>query len=329
MYFGFDDDQLALRDAVAGLLEKRAGLPLLQQAWASPSSDGVWSVWKDLAEMGVQGLMAPESAGGSGMDWVTMALVLAEAGRAAVPLPLLETAAVGVPVLASAGDPGGSLSSLVDGSAVLTVRSGSGSDGLVAAASRADWFLLGSTLYRRDEVRIEPVESVDRTRDAAVVSPMGPGVAVGDSLQAGALATAAVLVGLGRALVQMTVDYVKDRHQFGVPVGSFQAVKHHLANATMQVEFAAPTVWAAAWEMSHPEDVGAAQVSRSVSLAKAMASDAAEQAARVALQCHGAMGYTDDYHLHFWLKRVWCLAPSFGAARQHRIRIGSQLGLSR
>ena len=332
MYFGFDDDQLALRDAVAGLLEKRAGLPVLQQAWASPSSDGVWSVWKDLAEMGVQGLMAPESAGGSGMDWVTMALVLAEAGRAAFPLPLLETAAIGVPAVASAGDPGGVLGALVDGSAVLTVRGGSGSGGLVPAASRADWFLLGSTLYGRDEVRIEPVESVDRTRDTAVVSPVGPGVVIGDSFQAGALAAAAVLVGLGRALVQMTVDYVKDRHQFGVPVGSFQAVKHHLANATMQVEFAAPTVWAAAWEMDRVgavDAVGAAQVSRSVSLAKAMASDAAEQAARIALQCHGAMGYTDDYHLHFWLKRVWCLAPSFGTARQHRIRIGSQLGLSR
>jgi alkylation response protein AidB-like acyl-CoA dehydrogenase len=333
VYFAFDDDQLALRDAVAGLLEKRAGLPYLQQAWADPASDATWSVWKDLAEMGVQGLMAPEAAGGSGMDWVTTALVLAEAGRAALPLPLLETAAVGVSMLLSAGDPAGILPSVVDGTAVLTVRGGSDEQTLVPASSRADWYLLGSTLYRRDEVRIDPVPSVDRTRDTAVVSPIGSGMPVegpaADPSEAGALATAAVLVGLGRALVRMTVDYVKDRQQFGVPVGSFQAIKHHLADATMYVEFAAPTVWAAAWEMDHAGQVGAAQVSRSVSLAKAMASDAAERAARIALQCHGAIGYTDDYHLHFWLKRVWCLAPSFGSARQHRVRIGSQLGLSR
>lgn len=329
MHFGFDDDQLAVRDAVAGLLEKRGGLPVLEQAWADPSADSVWSLWKDLAEMGVQGLMAPESAGGSGMGWVAAALVLAEAGRAALPLPFLETAAVGVPVLAAAGDPGRVLRSLVDGSAVLTVRSGSSADALTPASSRSDWFLLGTTLYSRDEVRIEPVQSVDRTRDTAIVSPVGAGFPVGDGVEVGALATAAALVGLGRALVQMTVDYVKDRNQFGVPVGSFQAIKHHLANATMHVEFAAPTVWAAAWEMDHADLVGAAQVSRSVSLAKAMASDAAEQAARIALQCHGAMGYTDDYHLHFWLKRVWSLAPSFGTAREHRVRIGSQLGLSR
>ena len=329
MFFGFDDDQRALRDAVAGLLEKRAGLPLLQQAWADPAADAAWSIWTDLAEMGVQGLMAPEAAGGAGMDWVTMALVLVEAGRAALPLPLLETAAIGVPLLAAARDPGGALPSLVDGSAVLTVRSGPADEALVPASSRANWFLLGTTLYRREDVHIDPVPSVDRTRDTAVVSPVGSGVPVGDPSDAGALATAAVLVGLGRALVQMTVEYVKDRQQFGVPVGSFQAIKHHLADATMYVEFAAPTVWAAAWDLDHAGTINAAQVSRSVSLAKAAASDAADRAARIALQCHGAMGYTDDYHLHFWLKRVWCLAPSFGTARQHRVRIGRQLGLSR
>ena len=346
MHFGFDDDQLAVRDAVASLLDGKASLPQLQAAWQDPTADAVWSVWQDLAGMGVQGLLAPEEAGGSAMDWVTMALVLAEAGRVALPLPLLETAAVGVPLVAAAGDPLGILPALVDGSAVLTVA-GAGVDGPVPAASRADWFLIGDALHGRMDVDIEPVSSVDRTRDTANVTPKAAGTPLAGAGEHpagagehpagagehpagageyGALASAAVLVGLGRALVRMTVDYVKDRKQFGVPVGSFQAVKHHLADATMQVEFAAPTVWAAAWEMSRPE-VGEAQRRRSVSLAKAMASDAAERAARIALQCHGAMGYTDDYHLHFWLKRVWCLAPSFGTARHHRVRLGRELGL--
>jgi alkylation response protein AidB-like acyl-CoA dehydrogenase len=81
--------------------------------------------------------------------------------------------------------------------------------------------------------------------------------------------------------------------------------------------------------MSRPDGAGAGQVARSVSLAKALASDAALRAARTALQCHGAMGYTDDYHLHMWLKRVWCLAPSFGSARRHRRLVGEQLGVNR
>jgi alkylation response protein AidB-like acyl-CoA dehydrogenase len=323
VFFGFDADQLVPRDALAGLLGKRAGLTLLNEAWVDPLGSEVWSVWEDLAGLGVQGLMAPETAGGSAFDWVTMTLVLTETGRVALPLPVLETAAIGVPLLAASQGPTGLLPSLIDGSAVLTA----GQPGaLIPYVSKADWFLIGETLYSRPEVTIEPVLSVDRTRDTGRVVPTGPGVALSGAPSlslVGALASAAVLVGLGRALVQITVDYVKDRKQFGVPIGSFQAVKHHLADAAMGVEFAAPAVWAAAWEMDHT----GADLSRSVSLAKALASDAAGKAARAALQCHGAMGYTDDYHLHFWLKRVWCLAPAYGTAREHRIRIGRQLAL--
>ena len=329
MFFGFDADQLALRDAVAGLLDARAGLPALRAAWSEPAGAEAWAVWPELARMGVQGLMAPEEVGGSAMDWVTMAVVLAEAGRVALPLPLLETAAVGVPLLVAAGDPADLLPALVDGTAVLTVPGAAGPDALVPASSTAGWFLVDGHLYGRDDVDISPVDSVDRTRDTAVVRPRREGTPVGDAADAGALGAAAVLVGLGRALVQMTVDYVKDRRQFGVPVGSFQAIKHQLADATMHVEFAAPAVWSAAWEMSHPERVPADQMSRSVSLAKGLASDAATGAARTALQCHGAMGYTVEYPLHMWLKRVWCLAPAFGSAQWHRRRVGGHLGLYR
>jgi alkylation response protein AidB-like acyl-CoA dehydrogenase len=318
MHFAFDEDQLALRDAVAGLLEKKAGPDYLQQSWTALE----WSLWEDLAAMGVQGLMAPESAGGSGMDRVTTALVLAEAGRAALPLPLAETAAVAVPVIT---DPD-LLSGLASGDLVATAGAGGTP---VPAASRADLFILDDVLYRRREVRLEPVTSVDRTRDASLVTPAGEGVPVPGASEEGALATAALLVGLGRAMVSITVDYVKDRKQFGVPIGSFQAVKHHLADAAMHVEFAAPAVWAAAWEMDHPELVDAEQRQRSVSLAKALANDGAALAARKALQCHGAMGYTDEYRLHFWMKRVWSLVPSFGDSNWHRRRIGRLLQIER
>ena len=336
MYFGFDEDQIAVRDAVAGFLEKRAGLAYLQGAWAEPASEETWSLWRELAGMGVQGMLVPEAAGGAGFDWVAMALVLAEAGRVALPLPLVETAAVAAPLLHAAGDPLGILGSVVGGETVVSVA---GADGAAApAASRAGWFILGGPegphLYSRDQVRAEPRTSVDRTRDLAVVVPAEPGtplpVPAGGALmaEAAAVATAAVLIGLGRALVDLTVGYVKDRKQFGVPVGSFQAVKHHLADATLHVEFAAPAVWAAAYALAHPEGRTASETTRSVSLAKALASDAATLAGRKALQCHGAMGYTDDYHLHLWLKRVWCLAASYGTAAEHRRRIGAALGVA-
>ena len=133
-----------------------------------------------------------------------------------------------------------------------------------------------------------------------------------------ALAAAAQLVGLGQRMLDMTVDYVKDRKQFGVPVGSFQAVKHQLADSLKELAFARPAVWRAASTLE-PRDV---------SMAKAMASDAASFTARRALQCHGAIGYTVEYELHRFLKQTWVLARSFGDAAWHRDRIAKELDIS-
>lgn len=331
MRFAFEDHQLAVRDTVGSLLEKRCDSGVLEQCWRSGSAEPLRPLWGELASVGVQGLLAPEASGGSQLDGLTMAVVLAECGRAALPLPVMETAAVAVPLITAAGDPSSALASIVDGSSIVTVASGV--SGHAPASSIADYFVVASggeaSLYGRDEVRIEPVQSVDRNRDLAAIVPAGVGArlcsegAVGDLA---ALASSAVLLGLGRALVDATVSYVKDRKQFGVPVGSFQAVKHHLANAHLAMEFAAPVVWAASHSCYPGGDV-AGERRRMISMAKAMASDAAAQAARVALQCHGAMGYTDDYPLHMWLKRVWCLAAAHGSAAAHTSLVATELGI--
>jgi alkylation response protein AidB-like acyl-CoA dehydrogenase len=113
----------------------------------------------------------------------------------------------------------------------------------------------------------------------------------------------------------MTVEYVQQREQFGVPIGSFQAVKHHLADALKELAFARPAVWRAAATM----DV------RDVSMAKAMASDSASFAGRQALQCHGAIGYTVEHDLHRYLKQTWALARTHGDAAWHRDRIATFL----
>lgn len=320
MHFGFDDEQLAVRDTVGSLLDKQFPLEGLQQVWADGDAQTLRGLWAELAAIGVQGLLAPESAGGSGLDDVTLALVLAETGRAALPLPIAETAAVGVPLLADAGDPGGVLAGLIGGDLVLTMATGSAR--LAPAASLADLFIVDGALYRRREVEVEGVTSVDRTRDLGRVTPLRAtsGVPLPSTtvIDRGALAAAAQLIGIGREMVRVAVDYVKQRHQFGVAIGSFQAVKHQLADAHLQMEFAAPAVWAAAVT---PDDT------KAVSLAKALASDAALAAGRAALQCHGAMGYTDEYRLHLWMKRAWSLAAAHGSAGWHRDRIAKELGI--
>ncbi len=132
-----------------------------------------------------------------------------------------------------------------------------------------------------------------------------------------ALGAAAQLVGLGVRMIEMTVDYVKERTQFGAPVGSYQAVKHHLASAHVKIEYARPVVYRAAYAIAHDEP----DRRRDVSFAKVYAGDAAGAAARAALQCHGAIGYSFEYDLHLWMKRAWVLQTAWGTAAFHRNRV--------
>ena len=140
---------------------------------------------------------------------------------------------------------------------------------------------------------------------------------MGDDAGRLALGAAAQLVGLGQRMLDLTVDYVKQREQFGVPIGSFQAVKHHLADALKELAFARPAVLRA----------GATMEARDISMAKALASDAASLTGRQALQCHGAIGYTVEYDLHLYLKRAEALARTWGDAAWHRRRVATALGL--
>jgi alkylation response protein AidB-like acyl-CoA dehydrogenase len=329
MRFALTVDQAALRDALRDLLARECPPAVVRQAWPGGDRARVDAVWARLAEMGVIGAAVPEDAGGLGLGATDVVALLEETGRAALPQPIVETAFVAGPLLAAAGDPGGLLADLIDGALLVAW----GEPPLVAHARSADVLLLdeGSAVRRlaRGEATVTPVESIDGSRGLGRVDP-----AAGETLNAdfeaiaaardrGALGTAAQLVGLARRMIEMTTGYVAERRQFGVPIGSFQAVKHQLAGALLAVEFAAPAVARAAWSI----DTNAATAGRDVSMAKALASEAAERVAQVALQCHGAIAYTVEYDLHLWLKRAWALAPAWGSAEEHRARVGAALGL--
>ncbi|MHB1711023.1 MAG: acyl-CoA dehydrogenase family protein [Acidimicrobiales bacterium] len=224
----------------------------------------------------------------------------------------------------------------------------------VPAADGADLLMLhtpsGIHAVRGADVSVTPVSSLDPTRRLGTVTwEPSPGtlVASGETAHAAwsvladraSVATAAELLGLADRMITMAADYSKDRRQFGKPIGSFQAVKHLLAGAQVKLEFARPAVFAAAWALDNralPEtDHGVPHScrytslvpdsARSASLAKAYASDAATEAARVSLQVHGAIGYTWECDLHLYLKRTWALAESWGSAAEHRNRILSSL----
>jgi alkylation response protein AidB-like acyl-CoA dehydrogenase len=339
--FAFTDDQVLFRDTVRDLLAKEVQPEQVRFAWLD--EDGrLPDVWHALAEMGVLGVQVPEAHGGLGLGESDLVLLLEEAGRVALPDPLVETAAVAAPLLAeaAAGSGGGAagvaeawLPRIVGGDAIVAV---SLDDGPLSHGGDADLLIAhrGGMLVAVPGDRVDAVgqASVDGARTLATVAWDAADEVVlardeaADALVAlardrGALGTAAVLVGLGQHVLDLTVAYVKERHQFGVPVGSFQAVKHHLADAALRLEFARPVVHGAAWSLATQQ----ADAHRAASHAKVAASEAAALAGRKALQCHGAIGYTVEYDLHLWLKRIWALAAAWGGPLEHRRVVAESL----
>ncbi|MCB1031474.1 MAG: acyl-CoA dehydrogenase family protein [Acidimicrobiales bacterium] len=357
MRFAFTEDQLAFRDAVKELLAKECTPEVVRAAWpegtdahgarkgegARADAVQVDKVWSDLAEMGVLGIAVSEANGGLAMtetDWVLLA---EETGYSALPHPFLETACVVAPLLDQIDDPHGVLGELLDGSR----RAGAVSlNGTLVPWGDAVTYLLtidrrsnGQWVASRIEGGLAVGDTAEQHRTLADVMDAGRrvvrlgawrtdgGLVEGDPAQRafdrGALGAAAQLVGLSRRMLDMSVAYVAERKQFGVAIGSQQAVKHHLADAAMGIRFAAPVVYAAAWELATNQPTA----SRTVSTAKALASEAARTTSRHALQCHGAIGYTVEYDLHLYLKRAEALSRSWGDAAWHRRRVASILGI--
>ncbi|MFJ9377456.1 acyl-CoA dehydrogenase family protein [Streptomyces sp. NPDC101455] len=165
----------------------------------------------------------------------------------------------------------------------------------------------------------EPHASLDPARRLFPTPTSGELLAVGPHVAAAAahaltwarLATAAQALGVGLALLDRTVAYAKQRSQFGVPIGSFQAVKHQLADAKVALEFARPLLFGAALTMTE-SDVAAAKVT---------ACEAAYRTARTALQLHGAIGYTAEYDLSLWLTKARALRASWGSPSECRAAV--------
>ncbi len=303
MKFTLGEDRVDFAAAVRKALTDGCDPTVVRAAWDGDLDPAIWST---LVEMGTTD---PE------LDWVTRVAVAEEIGRAALPHPWVESAFVCGPATGAAcfGSTDLGTAPYVPAGADVDVVLVRAEDGYAIVEGAA----LGTT----------PIETVDRSRRLVELTERPAGTSVDPTIDptvAGALGTAAVLVGLGQHLVDTTVAYVSERHQFGQPVGGFQAVKHHLANAAKDVAFARPMVHRAA----HGLDTDDRHAARDVSAAKALASDAASLAAEVALQCHGAIGYTVEYDLHLWLKRVWALSRAWGDADEHRALVADSLGLA-
>lgn len=313
MKFSFSDDQRLFAEGLRELLAKECPASHVREVWENGTGHSP-ELWSHLSGMGVLSMLAPESAGGMGGSFVDAILLFQELGRAAVPGPVLEHMAVAVPALASSsfGE------ALVSGESVATLWVDDSP--YVAHAGVAD------LVVRRDHVlrsfdasdahgmdggrRLFTVAGGDRTDANVTVAGLDP-------FDAMALASAAYLIGLSERMIEIAADYARVREQFGKPIGSFQAVKHLMSDALLKVEFAKAPTYRAAFSASS----GADTLVRDISMAKALASEAAYRTSRSTMQVHGGIGYTWEADLQLWMKKAWALMRSYGDANFHRRRV--------
>ncbi len=320
--FEFSDEQRALRDVARDLFAKQSPPSLIRARWKGERDE---KLWRALAEVGLLGITIPERFGGAGGDETDAVLVLEEAGRAALPEPFAETLLAsrlielhGDDVLSESWLP-----RIAQGDVVATI--GLETDPFVAYAADADLIVLvdasGARLLTRDDIKAKPVRSQDPARPLySIEAKRGERLDLTTPSLRAAAAIAATQLGVARRLLEMTVDYVKDRKQFGKPVGSFQAVKHKLARVHTAIEEARPAAWYAAYAFAHDLPDAA----RAASVAKVAASRAEALANAEALQCHAGIGFTWEHDLHIWLKRGIALQPAFGTPAEHRAMLARE-----
>jgi alkylation response protein AidB-like acyl-CoA dehydrogenase len=332
--FAFGEDQLLLQKTVRDFLRAECTPERIRALWETETARSP-DLWRELADVGLAGVLVPEARGGMGLDEIDAVLLFEEAGRAALAEPVVGTAAVGAPLLRELG---GALAEawlprVAAGAALLAV--GHPDEPFVEDAHVADLLLLPApdgSLHAvpRGEAALEAQPANDPSKrifSVAFAPREATRAARGEAARAlfaaafdrGALACAAQLLGVAEQLLELAVAYAAQRKQFGRPIGSFQAVKHMLADAKVKLEYARPLVYRAAHSVAR----GDARRALHVSMAKAEAGEAAVFTARRALQAHGAIGYTWEQDLHLWMRRAWSLDLAWGPRRLHRERVAS------
>ncbi|MGW7416955.1 acyl-CoA dehydrogenase family protein [Streptomyces sp. NPDC054863] len=354
----YSEAEVDLRAAVRGLLADRSdpAQVVVRAEEGVPYDSGLWKALA--ADMGVAGLLVPEELGGQGASHREAAVVLEELGRGIVPAPYLTSSVVATEVLLACDTKNAEVASLLGElasgrrTAALVSRFSSGPDdfrprpgldGLlpgVADAATADVLLVATTggLYAvekpGDGVGVRPQIPLDLTRPLAEVTLDGAAgtlladaetglAAVRQGLLAGAGLLASEQLGLAEWCLEETVRYTKERHQFNRPVGSFQALKHRMAQLWLEVVSAR----AAARNAADALAAGSPEAPLAVAVAQAYCGKVAVHAAEECVQLHGGIGMTWEHPAHLYLKRAKADSIGLGTSGRHREAVGRLVGL--
>ncbi len=332
MDFGFSDDQREIQRTARELLAERARPERVREHAEAGRTDE--ELWRELCELGWPGIALAEEHGGQGLGRIELSILCEELGRSLAPVPFLPSQLAGT-LIEQAGSPAQRerwLPGLASGDTLGALGMASaGSAELVIGAPQAHVIVLleddsTARLLTAEQADVEPVASIDPTRSTARVSA---GEDVGEALEGDVssgvaralVAVSSELVGVCDRALEMTVAYVKDRRQFGVPVGSFQAVSHRCAQMLLETEKARSTAAFAAWTAdSDPE-----RLPEAAAMAKAAASDGAREVTQSAIQAHGGIGFTWEADVHWLYKRAQLDAALLGAGKHHRASLASIL----
>jgi len=341
MDFTFNEDQLALRDSVGRFLMVEAAPEKLREIWQTDAGRSP-ALRAKIAEQGLTALSVPQEHGGLGFGDVDWSLMTQELGYFAIPDSLADTAYISAAFLTALPE-GHALRNewlprIADGSCRIAI--GHPVNPWVGDVQMADLVLLPADTpdglswhaLGPEQVSVEVLPSIDASRRLSNVRwTPGAATCIAEGACARALAdetldratvnTAGQLVGLAQRMLDLSVDYAAQRKQFGKPIGSFQAVKHHLADVVTKIEFAKPVLYRAAWAVAHEHPQRAVRASH----AKLVAAEAAWTAARKAIQVHGAMGYTWEVDLQMFMKRAWVLDAAWGDRAFHKARMAQAL----
>ncbi len=323
MDFQLTEDQEALQGGIKTFCEGRVSVDHLRELEGKGFDKALWS---EIAEMGIFTLRTPEEQGGIGLKASDAVLVFEELGRAIVPGPLVWTH------LAAGLVDGAEMGDTVVGGLDLT---GPATDLLMIEHLEAlDVLLLlkSDGIYRVDpreteatEVAtpLDPLTPIHHAKSLPAAEKIADEKAAAEMLLNGTAIVSAQLLGIAQATLDMANEYAKKREQFGRPIGTFQAIKHILADCFVRQEAARAAAYAAGATIDYPE-VG--NVKRAVASAKVVCGDAAMKNARASIQVHGGMGYTWEVPVHYYLKRVWVLENVFGTIDDHSDQLAEMVG---
>jgi alkylation response protein AidB-like acyl-CoA dehydrogenase len=323
MDFDLNDEQKEIKRVAHELLAARSPFAKVREAAEQAAYDP--ALWGELVELGWPGIAVSPEHGGQGLGAVELSVLLEELGYACAATPFLSTAAAAA-VIEAAGTPE-QQARWLPGLSSGEQTAGIGTRELAADAVDAAVIVLldgdEASLVDRQAAEVEELVSIDPTRRFATVSgdgePLGPGAA--DRIR---LAIASELIGVCQRALDMSLEYVKDRKQFGVPVGSFQAVGHRCAQMLLSTESIRSSAYFAAWAAEADPD----RLAEAAALAAAAAADGGREVTGSAIQAHGGIGFTWEADVHWLYKRAQLDAALLGGARRHRAAL-ARLGAAR